>query len=307
MHAFLRLMIFTAIAALASLAVCAKAPNGAERVSEIMDFRDWNGPAIRVYLLRPENAGPDAPVVFVMHGVNRDADRYFAEWRPFAEKYGFILVVPEFPVKKFPGAANYNLGGILDAKGAMTSRKGWAFSVIEPIFDEVVKRLHLTAGDYILYGHSAGAQFAHRFAMFGAGERARMVISANAGWYTFPGRGEWPYGPDGLPAGLFDQAMALGAPLTILAGEADADPMHPSLRRTPEANAQGATRYERAIAFYNAGLDLAAETNANFHWSCITAPGVDHDDAKAAPYAVALILFPSKPVAGPCRRGVAAE
>ena len=143
MHAFLRLMIFTAIAALASLAVCAKAPNGAERVSEIMDFRDWNGPAIRVYLLRPENAGPDAPVVFVMHGVNRDADRYFAEWRPFAEKYGFILVVPEFPVKKFPGAANYNLGGVLDARGAVTSRKGWAFSVIEPIFDEVVKRLHL--------------------------------------------------------------------------------------------------------------------------------------------------------------------
>lgn len=276
-------------------------------VPEPIVFDAWNGPPLRVYALRPDSAADDAPVVFVMHGVNRDADRYFAEWRPLAERYGFVIVVPEFSSSDFPRADNYNLGGVVGKGGRAADRNRWAFSAIEPMFDFVRERFGLAAERYVLYGHSAGAQFAHRFALFGAGPRARMVISANAGWYTFPDAGKWPYGPDGLPAEAFDPAEALAAPLVVLAGEADIDPNHPSLRRTPEAMAQGATRFARARAFYLAGAKLSVKLGAGFGWSCVTAPGVDHDDAKAAPFAVALILGPPPRVGAPCYKGERAD
>lgn len=267
-------------------------------------FDGWPGPALTVYAMRPETAADDAPVVFVMHGVNRDADRYFAEWRELAERHGFVLVAPSFPAADFPGAAGYNLGGYgpgVDPGGAS------AFAAIEPLFDAVRARFTLSSESYVLYGHSAGAQFAHRFALFRRGPRARLVIAANAGWYTFPDAGAWPYGPGGLADGAFDPAAALRAPLVVLAGEADIDPGHPSLRRTPEALAQGETRFARAGAFYGAGEALARHLGAEFNWRCVTAPGVDHSDAKAAPFAAALILGRAPPAGAPCAPGPTAN
>lgn len=287
----------------AGAARLAKQEPPAAGAPEHLLFSAWPGPEIRVFLLRPKSVAADAPVVFVMHGVKRDADRYFDDWRPLAERFGFVLVVPEFSQAQFKGASGYNLGGLADERGAAGDRARSAFSVIEPLFDAVRIRYGLSADRYVLYGHSAGAQFAHRFAMFGFGARARAVISANAGWYTFPGTGDWPYGPKGLAAGLYDPDRALAAPLVVLAGEADTDPAHPSLRRTPEAAAQGATRYDRALAFYSAGVTFASTRATPFGWSCVTAPGVDHDDAKAAPFAVALIFDSPPPTGAPCRRG----
>ena len=288
-------------------AVCARADDGqaqpAAGAPAQIAFSGWAGPQLRVFVLRPEAAGPDAPVVFVMHGVKRDADRYFADWRPLAERHGFVLVVPEFPESEFKGAAGYNLGGLVDRNGEAGPRAVSAFAAIEPLFDDVRARYGLTTNAYFLYGHSAGAQFAHRFALFGFGPRARATIAANAGWYTFPDSGEWPYGPTGLPDGLFDPRAALAAPLIVLAGEADIDPAHPSLRRTRQANAQGATRFDRARTFYAAGVALAAKNGLPIAWSCVTAPGVDHDDAKAAPFAVALMIGAPPPAGEPCRRG----
>lgn len=303
------------IAALCALAMYCFAVAGAAALetqelraagaSEHIEFSAWAGPELRVFLLRPKGAGDNAPVVFVMHGVKRDADRYFDEWRPLADRYGFVLVVPEFSEAQFKGASGYNLGGLVDESGAAGDRARSAFAAIEPLFDAVRDRYGLSTGRYVLYGHSAGAQFAHRFAMFGFGARASAVIAANAGWYTFPGTGDWPYGPHGLSAGLYDRDRALAAPLIVLAGEADTDSGHPSLRRTREADAQGASRYDRALAFYSAGAALAGERATRFGWSCVTAPGVDHDDAKAAPFAVALILHGSPPAGSPCRSGSA--
>lgn len=292
----------------ATTAAAAKEPPGAARAGdEQFTFKDWAGPALNVYLLRPNTAGSDAPVVFVMHGVRRDADRYFADWRPLAAKHGFVLVVPEFAQADFPGADAYNLGGILDSQGRATPRAGWAFAAIEPLFDAVRARHGLERTQYILYGHSAGAQFAHRFAMLGQGPRAQMVISANAGWYTFPTETPWPYGFAGLPSDLLDRRAALAAPLVILAGEADIDPNHASLRHTPEADAQGPNRFQRAQAFYRAGAEAAARAEVEYGWACLTAPGVDHDDAKASRFALTLIRTGPPAAAQPCRQAAAID
>jgi predicted deacylase len=262
----------------------------------------WPGPPVPVWYHRPRAAGPASPVIFVMHGVQRDADRYLREWIGLAETFGFVVVVPEFSAAAFPSADAYNLGNTLDAQDRLQPRETWTYSVLEGIFDEVRKREGLRATGYSLYGHSAGAQFVHRFVLFAAGKRLQRAVAANAGWYTFPTAAQpWPYGLGGpIEAGV-DLPAALGAPLTILVGDADTDPAHPSLRRTPEALSQGEHRYARALSFFAAGQAAAAAAGLPFAWSCAIAPGLGHDNGRAAGFAIGLLLGDPPPAGAACR------
>ncbi|MBI1340848.1 hypothetical protein GC169_11675 [bacterium] len=261
------------------------------------------GADLPIWYLRPETAGADAPVVFVMHGVGRDADRYLREWAPLAVAGGFIVVTPEMTQAAFPGADGYNLGAILDAKGATKPRDQWSYSVIEPAFDAVRQREQLTTERYSLYGHSAGAQFVHRFVLFTAGPRLREAVSANAGWYTAPtSTAEWPYGLRGAPAPI-DVAAALSVPMTLLLGDADTDPNDPNLRTSPEAMKQGPFRFARGQFFYQSALEAAKAARVQANWSCVIAPGVGHDNGAAAAFAVPLLTGDDRPSAGtPCVR-----
>jgi poly(3-hydroxybutyrate) depolymerase len=48
-------------------------------------FSGWSGPKLPVYVHKPQTAGANSRIVFVMHGVQRDGDRYRDEWRDLAE------------------------------------------------------------------------------------------------------------------------------------------------------------------------------------------------------------------------------
>lgn len=245
---------------------------------------------VPVWYLRPRGVPASAPIVFVMHGVGRDADRYLAEWAPLAIQHGFVVVVPEFSDQAFPGADSYNLGATQDAEGRLKPRESWSYAVIEAAFDAVRARENLSAPDYALYGHSAGAQFVHRFVALGAGRRMKLAVAANAGWYAFPDpQIDWPYGLRGAP-GAPVVTTVLSAPLTVLIGDADTDPNHSSLRRSPEANAQGAHRFARGQAFYAAAVKASTAAGAPLAWSCAIAPGLGHDNGVAATFAVGLLL-----------------
>ena len=245
---------------------------------------------VPVWYLRPPGVSASAPIVFVMHGVGRDADRYLAEWAPLAAQHGLVLVVPEFTKDAFPGADAYNLGATQDADGRLKPREAWSYAVIESAFDAVRAREKLVAPNYLLYGHSAGAQFVHRFVMLGAGRRMKLAVAANAGWYAFPdAQIDWPYGLRRAP-GEPAVAAVLSAPLTVLIGDADTDPNSSSLRHTPEADAQGRHRFERGQAYYRAAQKTSAAFGVPLAWSCAIAPGLGHDNGVAARFAVGLLL-----------------
>jgi len=263
---------------------------------------DWGGAPLPVWLLRPASAKADAPVMFVMHGVGRDADRYMAEWVDIAAAEGLVIVVPEFTTGSFRGTRGYNFGGIFDSEGALKPREQWSYSAIDAIFDHVVAREKLSASTYVLFGHSAGAQFVHRFVLLGAGAKMSRAISANSGSYTWPlGPNLWPFGVSDLPAGLWQPRIALRAPLLLMQGTADNDPDYPSLPRQPEAMAQGPHRLARGQSFFAAGQQAAREAGARFGWSCVLVPDVGHDNGGMAPYAVRLLRAPELPVGGECR------
>ena len=145
-------------------------------------FDAWAGPQLKVWTYVPDGIDPaTAPILIVMHGVNRDADRYLAQWRGPAGDCGFVVIAPEFSRSRFPGSNAYNLGHITaSGQTGLRPRKDWSFAAIEPLFDEVVARLGGSQQGYTLYGHSAGSQFVHRLLLTGHGGRATRVLAANA-------------------------------------------------------------------------------------------------------------------------------
>lgn len=237
----------------------------------------------------------DLPIVFVMHGFGRNGKEYRNEWIEYAEQYSFLLVVPTFVESYYPRSQGYNLGNVITPGGEAVPEAEWGFSAIEALFDHVKSITGSDETAYDLFGHSAGSQFVHRFHLLKPNNRARMSIAANAGWYTMPNfETEFPYGLNGSPGTQESLDAGLTRDLVVLLGEEDNDPNASSLRTTPEANAQGAHRFERGQTFYEAGQQAAERSSVSYGWRIQTVPGVGHESAKMAE-AAAEILFGSPP------------
>ncbi len=255
-------------------------------------FKNWAGPPITVWTYAPQSSTlANLPVVVVMHGLNRDGDRYRDEWIETAREHDLIILAPTFSSDDFPRSNGYNLGNMFERKsGAAIREDMWSFSAIDGLFDEAVQRLGGTQTSYALYGHSAGAQFVHRYLYFKPTTRADIFITANAGWYTMPDFNQaFPYGLEG--AGLDPSQLdhALASDVVVLLGDQDTDEADPNLRRTPEAMAQGPHRFARGQAFFKAGQERAAANGIAFGWRKVTVPRAHHSNALMAPAAAAII------------------
>lgn len=254
-------------------------------------FDAWEGPALNVFLAFPDVLAADRPVVFVMHGVNRNADEYRDQWHDLAVQHDFLLVVPEFSQRDFPGSQSYNLGNVRNADGEPNPVTMWSYSAIEPIFDQLRERLGMSTGRYALYGHSAGAQYVHRFIFHVPDARVSRIISANAGWYMAPDfEVDYPYGLNGSVVSQGMLKAALSLPVTILLGEQDTDTADPNLRKKPEAMTQGAHRLDRGRYFFQAAQFRARELAVPFEWQLVLVPGAGHDNRQMAPAALPFLL-----------------
>ncbi len=253
-------------------------------------FAGWAGPPLPVWYQLPDTVTPATPVVVVMHGVGRDADRYRDEWADLAQDNGFIVIVPEYSKADFPDSRGYNTGYFVKKDGTPRPRNLWSYAAIEPLFDEARERFGTSVPRYTLYGHSAGAQFVHRFVMLMPEARIEQAIAANAGWYMMPDPATaFPYGIKGAPIGPETLKAALAKPMTLMLGTADNDPAATNFRTTPEANQQGPHRYARGLAFYAAGRKAAAQSGASFGWRMEPVPGVGHSNGLMAQAAARLI------------------
>ena len=130
----------------------------------------------------------------------------------------------------------------------------------------------------------------HRFACFADPAHLDLAITANAGWYTMPaGEAQWPYGLGGIDTADCDAATWLARPMLVLLGDQDVDPMDPNLRRTPQALAQGETRFERGHTFYEMASSAAEALGVELGWTKQIVPGVAHDNRGMALAAAELI------------------
>jgi poly(3-hydroxybutyrate) depolymerase len=249
------------------------------------------GTTIPVWYYLPDDVRADAPVLFVMHGVNRDADRYRNEWQPHAEQHGFILLCPQFSNADFPGEESYNFGNILDKQRQLQPREQWSFRFLEPIFDAVRKTAGNRSERYHLYGHSAGAQFVHRYLFFMPEARIARAVAANAGVWTVPDPAvDYPYGLRGAGVDTVAERALFGRPLVVLLGTADTDQTDIHLRRTPEAMVQGPHRFARGQYFFAAARRESAALGVPLAWRLATAPDIEHSNKLMAPFAVKVLF-----------------
>ena len=249
-----------------------------------------NDDPMRVFVYRPAHWNRDDRIVVVMHGMDRDADRYRDEWQVHAEAHNLLLVVPEFSQAKFPGAGTYNFGNIADRKSKPQRRASWTFGVIDKVFAEARARSGARRDRYSFFGHSAGAQFVHRYLLFASASDAEVIIAANAGAYTMPTRdADFPWGLNGAGIARADLAKAFARNVVILLGARDNDPNHSTLPRNRGAMAQGPHRLARGEKFFATAKATAEALGAPFRWRLEIVPGVAHSNRGMSARAAAII------------------
>jgi poly(3-hydroxybutyrate) depolymerase len=250
-----------------------------------------DGTVMTVWTYRRKAYQPSDRIVFVMHGLKRNADTYRDNWIELAERYHLLIAAPDFSDEQFPGVASYNLGGMVDRDRRPQPPERWAWQSIEKIFDGVRAASGSKRKTYTLFGHSAGAQFVHRFILFSPRARIDAAIAANAGWYTLPIRAErFPYGLKGIAVGEQQLKQAFARPLTVLLGAWDNNPDAPHLRRTKAALRQGAGRLDRGQNFVRVAGQEADRLGTAFGWRLQIVPRTGHDGAGMSEAAAALLF-----------------
>ncbi|MGL5116435.1 MAG: hypothetical protein ACRC7C_14035 [Beijerinckiaceae bacterium] len=243
-----------------------------------------------VHLYRPPTWTPADRVLIVMHGRGRNGAEYRDQWTKQSEAGNLLIVVPEFDAENFPGTAAYNWGSVVDEQEKPLPADAWVFNVIDAVHREVRKQTGATREKYSLYGHSAGAQYVHRFLLLAKAADADLIISANAGSYTMPVRGiAFPFGLDGVTVTDDDLKRAFARPVVVLLGDQDIDPNHQSLPRQPGAMAQGPHRFARGNLFFDTAQKKAAELGAPFNWRLVPVPGVAHSNTNMANKAAEIV------------------
>jgi pimeloyl-ACP methyl ester carboxylesterase len=233
--------------------------------------------AITVFTYKPENYH-GGPLLVVFHGMLRNADLYCSNAAPLAKRYGFIVAAPCFGTNHFSTDA-YQRGGVIHHGVAQPPEK-WTYQFIPKTIAAVRECESNATLPYYLIGHSAGGQFAMRYAgLMPPG--ALRIVAANPGTDLFPRRDwEFGFGFGGLPPELSDDAALqryLAAPLTLYLGRADIDPQHPELDRTAAAEREGKFRLERGRNCFAFAQKLAQEHGWKFNWRKVEVAGIAHE------------------------------
>ena len=238
--------------------------------------------AITVHYHRPRTHGPTDKILMLMSGFDRAAGYFRDCWASYAEDLNLLVIAPEFDHENFPGAPEYNYGNVRSAAG-INNRDAWTFEIIDRLFQEIKRTTASQRSGFSLFGHSAGAQFAHRYLAFARQGLTEIVIAANAGWYMVPNSAmACPAGVAGTGFSDGDLRRFLAGPMVILLSDADADENAADLPKNPEAVAQGAHRLARGLSHFDECRAVAGSIGAPFGWRLVIAPGVGHDDAQVA-------------------------
>lgn len=126
----------------------------------------------------------------------------------FAERTGAVVVVPVFDAARYPDHAH--LGGKSQAAALFATA----------VLDAVIERYALPDRRALFYGHSAGAQFVHRYSLVHPERVLRAALSA-PGAYVMPDD-DRPW-PDGLAACPNPRAYewTLRIPALVVVGDGD--------------------------------------------------------------------------------------
>jgi len=153
----------------------------------------------------------------LVHGQSRNVEILVDVFRPHAERYGVTLIAPIFDKES---SRNYQRLGLNQRRDSGLPPQ----DRLRLIIDDANQLTEISTQRFHLFGHSGGAQFAHRYAMAFPDSVIRYAISS-PGWYTLPDTTEaFPYGMkenSKLPSISPDIEKFLHIPVCVLVGRND--------------------------------------------------------------------------------------
>jgi pimeloyl-ACP methyl ester carboxylesterase len=215
------------------------------------------GTPIRSVHVRGPNGGaqPGQPlqVLIALHGMGGNGDDFSRDLVEQADRYGWLLVAPTIDY------GDWTNSNVVAREEPL---------LIRTLLDYVDQLPQATGAPVqplvLVFGHSRGAQLAHRFAEFRP-DRVLAVAAVSAGTYTLPGIDgapgglTFPYGVNDLAlyAGhSFDAARFENVQFWVGVGGQDTNTDLPHQWDTFEGN----TRVQRAQAFEAAMLQIGANS-----------------------------------------------
>jgi pimeloyl-ACP methyl ester carboxylesterase len=133
-------------------------------------------------LYRPTSA-PDATshrpsgVLLLIPGFNGSGEKIIDDrWKHFADEHSLVLLAPTFTSTNSPQE--------LRTKGYYYPEQG-SGAVIEEALSEVHRRTGAPVDKILIFGFSAGAHLAHRFALWKP-DRVEAFVAYSAGWWSDP-------------------------------------------------------------------------------------------------------------------------
>lgn len=282
------LLLITLLTFIKVLATNASLPIG----SGSFDFKcqgAFEGITMRVdYYLPAEGDLSTMPIQFVMCGTDRNSDVYRDSWIERADFYKVIVLAPCFTAEEFPSSM-YQQGNVKKAYSS-SDPSLMSYVLIDDIFLYFKELVNSSQTQYNLYGHSAGAQFVHRFVLFHQSPYLNKAVAANAGTYTFPtDEAKYQFGYSNIGGmAQWNISQALSTDLTLFLGEEDTK-RDSNLNVTKEADKQGLNRKERGINFHQKWSSKAKSLGIDCIWKIKFVEGVSHSNKRMSPIAANLL------------------
>lgn len=260
---------------------------------------------IKVYYHKPENFNFNSKVLIVIPGAGRNGDSYRDAWIKASEKYGVLILSLMYPEENYT-FEDYHLCGLvhdLNLKSAIerveganivildetkftyqvnANREEWIFEDFDRVFDLAIKATNSKQVQYDIFGHSAGGQILHRFALFQPNSKVDKILASNAGFYTLPDSNTaLPFGIKNTSLNHQDLKASFSKKLILFIGELDnQNETGGTLLRSITVDKQGLHRLDRATFFYNQAKDIAQAQGFDFNWSLKIIPGIGHNHRK---------------------------
>ena len=280
------IMIKRSLLILASLAICLSANSSK---LEQFTFEEWSKPDLDVYYHLPGEINENTKVLFVIHGNSRNADNYLKTWIKLAKDQNIAIFAPHFKRTSF---ISFNTLQMSTSSGRIRLDKNlYLNNSIDILFEYIKSRFSLSQDLYNIYGHSAGAQFVHRYLLLSNEPKVNTAVAANAGWYTFLDGANFPYGLSNPPINFESSNVRdfLKMDLHVLIGSADTE-ITSSVNQSKGANNQGLNRFQRANNFYNYTERIVKQNNLEFNWSFQIVKGVAHSNSRMSKAAAEVIF-----------------
>ncbi len=218
------------------------------------------------------------------------AKKFIERWTDFAEEHNLILIAPAFDRPRYRAA----YGGYRGLFG----RDIGADEFVERLVSAERDNFTITEDKLLLYGHSAGGQFACRFLMMHP-DRVQAVILSAPGRYAFPDpAAPWPYGigrfdrmlvwekdsskiskrevVEALPAEQITQAAMTPIAVLVGADDLEAQPSRPAH--------DGATRVELAQQWVRDMKKVAVSQGKQPRITLELIPNVGHNSGRLTPH-----------------------